>query len=110
MITMITLHMLSEGNREQAMEVFKKNTELAQRAKGFVSRQVFISIDDPLKGYSITTWKTREDMENFRKNPERPSLISEGEERRMYEKTPQGDVLVFTHTASDKFELVYGSY
>jgi heme-degrading monooxygenase HmoA len=110
MVTMITLHMLSKDNRKQAMEILRKNTELAQKAKGFVSRQVFISANDPLKGYSITTWKTREDMENFRKNPERPPLMFEGEERRIYEKTSQGNILVYTHTENDTFELVYGSY
>src|SRR5512139_2673058 len=106
MITMITLHMLSKENREQAMEIFKKNTELAQKAKGFVSRQVFVSVNDPLKGYSITTWKTREDLEAFRVSPERPPLIFEGKERRIYEKTSNGNVLLFTHTDSDIFEVI----
>jgi len=104
MVTMITLHLIAKENREQAMALLKKNTALAKKAKGFVSRQVLFSVNDPLKGYSITTWKTREDMEAFRVNPERPSLVSEG--KKMYEKTPKGNVLLFTYTDTDIFELV----
>ncbi len=109
MVTMISLHMISKDNREQALDLLKNNTELAQKEKGFVSRQIYLSVNDPLKSYIITTWKTREDMEASRKNPERPPLIIEGEERRIYKKTPEGNILLFTHTDNDMFELVYGS-
>jgi hypothetical protein len=51
MLTMITLHMLSEENREQAKWVLTRNTELARKAKGFISRNIYFCIDDPLKGY-----------------------------------------------------------
>jgi heme-degrading monooxygenase HmoA len=107
MVTMITLHLVEKENRGQAMALLKKNTELAKRAKGFVSRQVVFSVNDSLKGYSITTWKTREDLEAFRVNPDRPPLVTEG--KRIYEKTPRGNVLLFTHTDTDIFELAYSS-
>ena len=41
MVTMITLHMLCAENREQAVGVLTKNTELAREAKGFVSRNIY---------------------------------------------------------------------
>ena len=109
MVTMITLHMVAKENREQAMALLKKNTDLAKKAKGLISRQVFFAVDDPLKGYSITSWKSREDMEAFRLNPERPPLVYEGKEKRAYEKTPKGNVLLFTSTVTEIFELVYSS-
>ena len=109
MVTMITLHMVNKEKQEQAMALLRKNTELAGKAKGLVSRQVLFSQKNSLKGYSITTWETREDMEAFRVNPERPPIVTEGEEGRVYEKTPEGKVLLFTHTDTDIYELVYSS-
>ena len=109
MVTMINLHIVNNENREQAMALLKENTDLAKKAKGFVSRQVFFSVKDPTKGYSITTWETREDMEAFRVNPERPPMVTEGEEKRVYEKTAKGNILLFTRTDPDIFELVYSS-
>ena len=109
MVTMITLHYLAKENREQAMELLKKNTELAENAKGLISRQVFISINDPLKGYSVTSWETMEDLESFRHNPERPKMEYEGDEKRIYGRGPQGRVLLFTQTDTDIYELEYSS-
>ena len=105
MVTMITLHRLSRENRDQAMYVLTKNTELSRKAKGFVSREVFFSTDDPLKGYSITTWDSREALENFRTHPERPPLQGEG--GAIHALTPDGPVLVFTHVDSDVFESLH---
>ncbi len=105
MITLITLHMLSRGNYGQAMGVLTKNTELARKAKGFVSRRVLIDVEDRLKGYSITTWESREDMDAFLKSPERPTLEFEGEEMKVYEKTSSGRVLVFTHVDTGIFKI-----
>jgi heme-degrading monooxygenase HmoA len=106
MITMINLHIVNPEQRERAIRLLKKNTELARKAKGFISREIFFSINDPLKGYSIATWQTREDMEAFLRSPGRPSLEIEGKEKRVYEKTPEGNVLLFTSTDPDLFELV----
>ena len=106
MITMVTLHIVNADAREQALVLLKKNTELARKAKGFVSRDILFAQTDPLKGYSITTWETREDMERFLKSPERPPLTHEGPDKTVYEITPQGRVLLFTRTYSDVFEVV----
>ena len=105
MITMITLHMISKENREQALAFLKKNTEVAKKAKGLVLRQVFISQKDPLKGYSITSWKTQEDLEAFRKNPDRPRMVTEGKDASVYEVTPKGKVLLFTRTDTEIYDL-----
>ncbi len=109
MVTMITLHMVNKEKVEQAMALLEKNTELAAKAKGLVSRQVLFSRKDPLKGYSITTWETKEDMEAFRLNPERPPILTDPEGGAVYEKTPQGNVLLFTSTDTDIYDLVYDS-
>ncbi len=106
MVTMINLHIVNPEQRDRAMWLLKTNTELARKAKGFVSREIFFSTSDPLKGYSIATWETREDMQAFLKSPGRPSLITEGPEKRVYENTPDGKVLLFTSTNPDVFELV----
>ena len=106
MVTMVTLHIVVEENREQAVALLKKNTELARKAKGFISRQILFSVNDPLKGYSITTWETREDLRTFASSPERPPLEYEGEERQVYEITSTGRVHIFSHTNSDIFEEV----
>lgn len=106
MVTMITLHVFNPDTRDQGIALVTKNTELARKAPGFVARDLYVSVNDPLKAYSITTWETREDLERFRHNPERPPLLTEGEEHRVYEKTADGPVLLFTLTDSDVFELI----
>jgi heme-degrading monooxygenase HmoA len=104
LVTMITLHLLAEDNFDQAMYVLTKNTELSRQAPGFVSRDVFFCVDDRLKGYSITTWETREDLENFRTHPQRPPLQGEGGEGAIHLITGDGPVLVFTYTDSNVYE------
>ena len=106
MVTMINLHIVNPQQRDRAIWLLKKNTELARKAKGFVSRHIYFSTTDPLRGYSIATWETREDMENFLKSPERPALVTEGPEKRVYEDTPNGKALLFTSTSPEIFELV----
>ena len=106
MVTMITMHMLSEQNREKAQWVLTTNTELARRAKGFISRNIYFCVDDPLKGYSITTWETRDDLENFKVSPERPPLKSDVKGGPIHLQTEDGAVLVFTSTDTDIFEVL----
>ena len=106
MIRLITLHVVNEPNRELALWLLKRNTELARQAKGFVSRDIFFSKKDPSKGYSITTWESEADMERFLKSPERPPLEYEGEETRVYLRRPEGRVLLFTRTDSDRYEVI----
>jgi heme-degrading monooxygenase HmoA len=106
MITLVTLHIVHEPNREQALWLLKRNTELARQAKGFVSRDILFSRKDPSKGYSITTWASEADMDRFLKSPDRPALEYEGEETRVYLKTPQGRLLLFSRTDSDRYDPV----
>ena len=108
MVTMITLHILSAENREHGMYVLTKNMELTRKAKGYVSRSTYFSVDDPLKGYSVTTWETREDLENFRVSPLRPPLGGEGEGGAVDLITPDGPVLAFTLVDSGVFEELAG--
>jgi heme-degrading monooxygenase HmoA len=103
---MINLHIVNPEQRDRAIWLLKRNTEIARTAKGFVSRHIHFSVTDPLRGYSIATWETREDMDNFFKNPDRPRLITEGPEKRVYEDTPNGRVLLFTSTSPEIFETI----
>ena len=104
MVTMITLHLLAEENFAQAIALLKINSELSRKARGFVTRDIFFSTKDRLKGYSVTTWQTREDCDNFAASPERPPLKAEGD--LVYEITDDGPVLLFTYTDSDVFEVM----
>ncbi len=104
MITRITLHIVNEANKEHAYELLRVNTELARKAKGFVSRDVLFSLQDPLKGYSITSFETKADLDAFTASPERPRLEMRGEDRQVHEITPTGSRMLFSHTQSDLFE------
>ncbi len=104
MVTMITLHILVQENRDEAVGVLTKNTELSRKAKGFVSREIFFALDDPLKGYSVSTWETSEDLENFRLSPDRPPLKREGDNGAISLVKPDGLLPIFTHTTTDIFE------
>ena len=105
-VTRVTLHIVYKKNRRRAITLLNKNTKLAHKAEGFVARHVYFAREDPLRGYSITTFKTRKDMEIFTANPERPPLVFKGKARRVYEKTKKGDILLFTHTESALYEEV----
>ena len=105
-ITRLTLHIVCKKNRRRALALLNKNTELAREARGFVARHVYFAQDDPLRGYSITTFKTRKDMDAFSANPERPPLEFKGKARKVYERTRRGSVLLFTHTESALYEEV----
>jgi len=97
--------MLSPDNYDQSMGVLTKNTELACKAPGFITRKVLIDVTDRLKGYSMTTWETQQYMDDFLTSPERPALEFEGEENRVYEITPSGRIMVFSLTNSASFEI-----
>lgn len=103
-VTRLTLHIVHEPNREQAIALLNENTVLARQAKGFVSRHVYFAKDNPLKGYSITTFSTREDLDAFSANPARPPLEMKGPAREVHLKTPAGDVLLFKQTESTLYE------
>ncbi len=105
MVTLITLHMLSPDDYDQSMGVLTKNTELACKAPGFITRKVLIDVNDKLKGYSMTSWETQKNMDDFLASPERPPLEFEGEEKRVYEITPSGRIMVFSLTNSDSFTI-----
>jgi heme-degrading monooxygenase HmoA len=108
MITLVTLHIVHEPNREEALWLLRRNTELARQAPGFVSREVLFSRKDPSRGYSITTWQTEEDMDRFLQSPERPPLTHEGEEGRVYLSTPEGPRLLFSRTDSQRCQALPG--
>ncbi len=72
MFTTVSLHWVNEGKFDEAMAVFKKNTELARKQEGFVSRQILVSQNDPLKITTATTWETRGQLDTWAKNPDRP--------------------------------------
>jgi heme-degrading monooxygenase HmoA len=105
-VTMINLHIVNPEQRDRAIWLLKRNTELARKAKGFISRHIYFSVTDKLRGYSIATWETRADMDRFLASPERPKLITEGPEKRVYEDTPNGKVLLFTSTSPEIFETI----
>ncbi len=72
MFTQISVHQCYPAQKDTAMEIFRKNSELARTAPGYVSRYVLVALDDPMKVTTATTWKTKEDLEAWRTNPARP--------------------------------------
>lgn len=104
MITRITLHIVYEPNKEHAFELLRINTELARKAKGFVAREVHFSTQNPLKGYSITSFELKAALEAFGASPERPKLEMRGPDRQVHEITPTGSRQLFSHTESELYE------
>ena len=107
--TQISYHGLHEENREQGLEVLRKNTPIASKQKGFVSRQVYAGVDEPLRAFSVTTWETLEDLEAFRGAPGRPVMVR-GDDRMNYEKTDSGLVPVFPVVSGGVFTTMDEAY
>ena len=70
MVTLIADHWLKAENAERGGDIFSKNTERLKSGKGFVSRLVIRSLEDPTKITTVTTWETREDYDAFMKELE----------------------------------------
>ena len=104
--TQISLHMFHEKNYQQGLDILRVNTPIASKQKGFVSRQVYVGIDKPLKGYSIATWETMKDLEGYRTVPGRPEIVR-GDDGMSYEKTTTGLVPVFPLVESGVFQIAF---
>jgi len=104
MITVVVLHVIADENRAQAEALIKRNSEDSKHAQGFVSRRILYSVADPLRCYSVTSWRTRAELESFRTRPDRPAVEIEGDERRIYELTPGGRRLLFTESTTETCE------
>jgi heme-degrading monooxygenase HmoA len=98
MITVLVLHVIAAENREHAEALILRNTTDAKKARGFVSRRILYSVDDPLVCYSVTSWRTQADFDAFRTRRGRPAVETEGEERRIYERTDAGWRLLFSRS------------
>ncbi len=106
MITILVLHVIAAENRAQAEALIARNSADAKNAPGFVSRRILYSVDDPLLCYSVTSWRAEADFDAFRTRPDRPAVETEGEERRIYERTNTGRRLLFTRSESQICEAV----
>ncbi len=84
MFTTISVHWLNEGQQNATMDIFKTNTVLARKQEGFISRDILIAVDDPMKITTVTSWQTKEQLETWAKNPDRP-------------KRPQGSAPLFAN-------------
>jgi len=106
MITRIALHVVAPENQARAWDLLDRNTAMMKTAKGFVSRDIFVSTTDPLTLYCVSTFRTKQDWDDYFKLPGRPKLVFEGEgkDKRIYEDTPEGRFLLFTHAVIDVFE------
>ncbi len=63
MFSAISVHYTNPGQEDLAIDVLKNNTTLCRGQEGFISRDIFISIDDPLKMTTVTSWETKEHLE-----------------------------------------------
>ncbi len=107
--TQFSYHGLHEKNRELGLEVLRKNTPIASKQKGFVSRQVYVGADKPLKAYSVTTWETLKDLEAFGSTPGRPVIVN-GSDGMNYLKTDKGQVPVFPENTWGVFKTINEAY
>ena len=72
MFTTISIHQVNPGQKETALDIFKTNTILGRNQQGFISRDIFVSVEDPMKITTVTSWETKSQLEAWAKNPERP--------------------------------------
>ena len=72
MFTTISIHIVNESKFDTAIDTFTKNTHLARKQKGFISRQILVTPKDGNKIPTVTNWETKEDIEAWAKNPQRP--------------------------------------
>ena len=72
MFTTISIHKVISGQKETALDIFKTNTILGRKQQGFISRDIFISVENPMKITTVTSWETKSQLEAWAKNPERP--------------------------------------
>ena len=67
MVTLIADHWLRPDG---SIEAFTRNTDRLKSSRGFVSRLVMRSLEDPTKLTTVTTWESREDYDAFMKELE----------------------------------------
>ena len=72
MFTTISIHKVNEGGFDTAMDTFTRNTRLARKQKGFISRHILVPPDDRSLITTITSWEERADLKAWGSNPSRP--------------------------------------
>ena len=95
MITSIAEHWGTPESGDKGMEAFKRNTERLKKTEGVVSRQVLRSLTDPGKYTTVTTFKTKEDYEEF---------VKELEQRRA--QRPANAPKIFFEEKSEAYEVL----
>ena len=72
MITTISVHYVNAGLREEALDLLEATTILGRKQTGFISRDIFIAVDDPMKMTTVTSWETKEQLDTWGQNTDRP--------------------------------------
>ena len=81
MYTIITEHIVKEGQMKHANELFDIVSRNIRSVPGFKSRYVLLSEQDPSKIVIVTSWESKEAFKEFYDGPSRPWL--KGFEARM---------------------------
>jgi len=63
MFTAISVHYTNPGQKELAIKVLKNNTILCRGQEGFISRDIFVSIENHLEITTVTSWETKAHLE-----------------------------------------------
>ena len=63
MFTAISVHYANHSQTELAIDILENNTILCRGQEGFISRDIFVSIEDHLKMTTVTSWETKEHLE-----------------------------------------------
>ncbi len=72
MVTTISVHIVQPGKFDTAIDTFKKNTVMARKQNGFVSRHILTSLKDPNRITTVTKWKSKADQDAWMSNKSRP--------------------------------------
>ena len=72
MFTTVSIHEMVPGTEQRAIEMFSIGTRIARKLEGFISRDILIAVDDPLKLTTVTSWQTMEQLEAFKATSGRP--------------------------------------
>ena len=75
MFTTVSIHKCNPGQKEKALDIFTTNTVLARKQGGFISRDILIAVEDPMKITTVTSWETREQLDAWASNPDRPKGV-----------------------------------
>ena len=82
MITVLIHYWVKPEHKEELKRLCRESGERQSKYPGFISRQTWVSMDDPLRITTITTWRSKEERDAWWNNPQR--LANKQDESYLY--------------------------